>query len=86
MLNNFWINHKVKRLATIEINHLLNKFVGRKVQPADQLFVSMRKTVLKYFTKHPEHIKHFKLNQDQFVYNFVIEEHLGQVTFVSFVA
>ena len=74
MLNNFWINHKVKRLATIEINHLLNKFVGRKVQPADQLFVSMRKTVLKYFVKHPEHIKHF------------IEEQLGQVTSVSFVA
>lgn len=81
---NHWINRRGKRLATREINGLLLKFVGRKTNPLDDLFASMRKVVIKFFKNNPDKLKFFSNNNEPFDYNFEIEEQGGFVTNVDF--
>ncbi len=85
MAINFWTQHKGKRLAIREINGQLEKFVGRKANPIDELFVAMRKVVHKHFKKHPEQLKYFSENEEPFDYTFEVEEQAGFVTDVNFV-
>ena len=81
---NYWTNRKGKRLATREINGLLQKFVGHKLNPIDDLFASMRKVVIKYFKNNPDKLQFFSEDNDPFDYNFEVEELGGYVTKVDF--
>jgi transposase len=80
---NYWTNHRGKRLATRNINGMLLKFVGRKLNPIDDLFAAMRKVVVKYFKANPDDLKYFS-NGEPFDYNFEVEELGGYVTNVEF--
>ena len=83
---NPWINRRGKRLTSREINGLLLKFVGHKINPVDELFAAMRKVVLKYFKNNPDRLRFFSVGNDPFDYNFEIEEQNGFVTNVDFQA
>jgi hypothetical protein len=86
MAINYWTTRRGKRLATREINGLLVKFVGRKLNPLDELFAAMRKVVLKYFKANPDKLQFFSDGLDPFDYNFEVEEQNGFVTNVDFQA
>ena len=84
MALNYWTNRRGKRLATRTINGLLVKFIGHKIHPMDDLFIAMRKVVIKYFRQNPEQLKFFSNENDPFDYNFEVEERNGIVTSVDF--
>lgn len=82
MQSNFWVNAKGKRETTKEINKLLTKFIGRKVNPVNELFASMKKVVIKYFKQNPNKLKYFmdsSPGSDPFDFSFEIEENSGVV-------
>lgn len=77
---NFWLNHQGKRKVAQNINRLLKKFVGRKIDPIQETFKTMRKVALRYFKKNPDDAKFF----DQEIFDFEIEENNGIITKVDF--
>jgi hypothetical protein len=82
--SNYWINRKGKRITTQNINKMLLKFIGHKLNPIDNLYASMRKVVLKYFKSNPNELKYFTDGNQPFNYNFEVEEQNGYVTRVDF--
>lgn len=77
---NYWTNRKGKRIVTRNINVLLTKFIGQKLNPVDGLFINMKKVVDKYFNSNPQHLKYFLNGSDPFDYNFEVEEKAGYIT------
>ena len=77
---NYWTNRKGKRIVVRNINVLLTKFIGQKLNPVDELFKNMKKVVVKYFDSNPQHLKYFLNGNEPFDYNFEVEEKGGYIT------
>lgn len=80
--SNYWLDLRQRRLALIEINRLLEKFVGHKVHSKDDLYLSMRKVVIKYFKENADKIRYFPSSLG---YDFEIEEIGGYVAEAKFI-
>ena len=76
--SNYWIDLKQKNITVQEINKLLYKFVGRKAESKSDLYIAMRKVVIKYFKENIDKIKYFSH------YDFEIEEVNGHITVAKF--
>ena len=76
--SNHWLDLKQKNIAVNDINKLLYKFVGRSIESKSELYIAMRKVVIKYFKEHLDKMKFFTH------YDFEIEEVNGCITIAKF--
>lgn len=76
--SNHWLDLKQKNIAVQEINKLLFKFIGRQIASKSDLYIAMRKVVIKYFKDNMDKVKYFTH------YDFEIEEVNGCITVAKF--
>ena len=76
--SNHWLDLKQKHIAIQQINKLLYKFVGRQIDSKSDLYIAMRKVVIRYFKDNMDKVKYFTH------YDFEIEEVNGHITVAKF--
>ena len=80
--SNYWLDRRERRKVVDEINKLLEKFVGHKLNSIDDLHISMRKVVIKYFKNNLSKTRYFSPSLH---YDFEVEEVNGYVAIAKFV-
>lgn len=81
---NHWLSQRNRKNTIREINGLLLKFIGRKIDPIQIIYQDMQHTLINFLKNNPKKLDFLTNDVKNFKYRFEIKDQGGFITEVSF--